>query len=209
MFINKIGYSHLVEMKNCQDFGFEKENIKCVVDGCSEGLHSEVGVKLFCYLHKDNLLIESTFNKIFNIININSIDDIKNYLLFTILLLKEDEKRFLIYGCGDGVIIKQKYDDTFEYENIEQNNIPKYYAYNYVPIEFLNHYKNGVNIDVYKYNKDEYKSIGIATDGLNYILNSEFKEEFEKYLLNRKDFAIKRLINREHKYFKDDITIVI
>ena len=212
MFINKIGYSHLEKGLNNQDYGFIHNNIKCVVDGCSEGLHSEVGVKLFCHMYENlGCPIISTkdfFNVIFNsnIIN-NKPNSIKDFLLFTILFVEELEEHFVVYSCGDGIIIKQKHDDILEYEIIEQNNKPKYYAYNYISEEYLSDYKNGVNFDLRYYKKDKYKSIGIASDGLQYILNSDFKEEFEKSLIKRKEFAIKRLINREHKLFKDDITI--
>ena len=50
MFINKMGFEHKEYGVNCQDFGVETSKVKCVVDGCSEGLHSEIGSKLFCEL---------------------------------------------------------------------------------------------------------------------------------------------------------------
>ena len=47
MLVNKIGYDHLSIGMNCQDYGFELPDykVKVVADGCSEGLHSEVGAK--------------------------------------------------------------------------------------------------------------------------------------------------------------------
>ena len=45
MFVNKMGAQHLDYGKNCQDYGLEKDCLKVVCDGCSEGAHSEVGAK--------------------------------------------------------------------------------------------------------------------------------------------------------------------
>lgn len=211
MLINKIGYSHLQDMKNCQDYGFEYENIKCVVDGCSEGLHSEVGAKLFCHIYQNSKENINRTIKIFNKLTsiFCSVEDIKNYLLFTNLFVYERNSHFMTSTCGDGIIIKQKYDDTFEYEIIEQNGKPKYFAYNYVPKEYLKDYFEEISFICNFYYKTDYKAIGVATDGLQYILDSPFKKEFEKYLKLRKRNRINLLINREHKFFKDDITLVI
>jgi hypothetical protein len=215
MFINKIGYEHVLFGKNNQDYGLNLEKVKIICDGCSEGKHSEVGAKLFCHLFQRiydgtlDITTQTIFNRIINELDFNQVENIKNYLLFTIIYLKQRENYYYIYNCGDGIIIKQKNDNTFEYDLIEQEGLPKYYAYNFIPEEYLSKYKNGVSFDEKEYLKSDYKAIGIASDGLQYILNSYFKDEFEELLIKRKEAAIKRLINREHKYFKDDITIVI
>jgi hypothetical protein len=219
MFINKIGYSHWEVGKNNHDYGFEQGNIKCVVDGCSEGLHSEVGAKLYCHLFKNSngtLTEQKIFQKFEDIIDTGLETNDKewaktilNYFLFTILTLIDRVNLWEVRTCGDGVIIKQTWDDKFEYDIIEQNGKPKYYAYNFVPKIYLTDYQDGVDFDIKIFFKQDYKAVGIASDGLQYILNSEFKDEFEEYLRDRKEVKINRLINREHKYFKDDITIVI
>jgi hypothetical protein len=211
MFINKIGYQHLELGLNNHDYGFEQDNIKCVVDGCSEGLHSEVGAKLFCHFYKNsndnNDRILKIFQQLTSIFSL--VEDIKNHLLFTILLLYENDNIFHVQICGDGIIIKQKHDDTLEYEIKDYSGSPPYFSYNFIDEKYLTKYKDGVLIGVSNYWKTDYKAIGIASDGLQYILDSPFKEEFENLLIKRKEFAIKRLINREHKLFKDDITIAI
>ena len=125
------------------------------------------------------------------------------------LIVSETKNDYIIDICGDGYIIKQKYDDSIEYEKIGEGNAPEYFAYNYVSPDHLSKYKDGVEFKRHLLPKIEYKAIGVASDGLEYILNSPFKEEFERLLLGRKEFAIRRLINREHKYFKDDISIAI
>jgi len=216
MFINKIGYSHWELGKNNHDYGFEQDDIKCVVDGCSEGLHSEVGAKLYCQLLKNSngtLTDYKIFNRFQKIFDCRDEKEwakiILNYFLFTILIIEDKITLWKIDTCGDGVIIKQTWDNKFEYDIIEQNGKPKYYAYNYIDAKFLTDYQNGVDFDTKIIFKQDYKAVGIASDGLEYILNSEFKEEFEEYLRDRKEAKIKRLINREHKHFKDDITIII
>jgi len=208
MFICKIGYEHIEKGLNCQDFGFENLEHKCVMDGCSEGKHSEVGAKLFGHLlSQDRYSIDDIFGMLSDIFP--KYEDVRNHLLFTVLIVSETKNDYIIDICGDGYIIKQKYDDSIEYEKIGEGNAPEYFAYNYVSPDHLSKYKDGVEFKRHLLPKIEYKAIGVASDGLEYILNSPFKEEFERLLLGRKEFAIRRLINREHKYFKDDISIAI
>ena len=217
MFINKTGFDHVEYGINNQDFGIENEDVKCIVDGCSEGKHSEVGAKLFCHLlnkfgsllsSERKLTIDLIFTSILNIIGYEA-KDIRDYMCFTTLYVVETEKEFIANICGDGYIIKHTIDDKIEYEKIDNGKYPIYYAYNYTPKESLGMYKDGVNFQEYRFSKDEYKSIGVASDGLRYIFGKEFETEFTNLILKRKVSAIKRLINREHKHFKDDITLVI
>jgi len=207
MFINKVGFEHKEIGLNCHDFGFINDNVKCIVDGCSEGLHSEVGAKLFCHLFNQGYFVDEIFSKIFNVIN-NTAQNIKNYLCFTLLFIEETEDNFVVNYCGDGFIIKQKQDNIIEFEKIDDGEYPKYYIYNYTDKKYLSHYKDGVEINQLVFAKSEYKNIGIATDGLRYIFGKEYEQEFISLLEKGKESAIKRLINREHKHFKDDITII-
>ena len=207
MFINKIGYLHLEKGLNCQDFGFESDKHKCIMDGCSEGKHSEVGAKLFAHMFSKGLDPIECFEKLSEIFP--NYEDIRNHMLFTVLLVSQNDDDYMVDICGDGYIIKQKYDDSIEYEKLGEGNTPEYYAYNFVSSDRLNKYKDGVEFKHHLLPKSEYKAVGVASDGLEYILNSPFKDEFEKHLIGRKEFAIRRLINRENKYFKDDISIVI
>ena len=217
MFINKTGFDHVEYGINNQDFGIENEDVKCIVDGCSEGKHSEVGAKLFCHLlnrfgsllgSEQKLTIDLIFTSILNIIGYRA-KDIRDYMCFTTLYVIETDKEFITNICGDGYIIKHTIDDKIEYEKIDNGKYPIYYAYNYTPKEALGMYKDGVDFQEYRFSKEEYKSIGVASDGLRYIFGKEFETEFTSLILKRKINAIKRLINREHKHFKDDITLVI
>lgn len=205
LFINKTGFEHLFYNTNCHDYGFENKDIKCVVDGCSEGLHSEVGAKLFCNLFKKGLSVDDIFKKMFSIFDES---DIIDYLLFTILYITEDNENFIVHACGDGYIIKEGIDDSISFEKIDNGKYPMYYAYNYVPKEKLSLYKDGVNFTEMTFKKDQFKSIGIATDGLRFIFSNSLEDTFKKYLSGRKLGALKRTINVNHKIFKDDITII-
>jgi hypothetical protein len=208
MFINKVGHEHRETGLNCHDYGFINDTVKCVVDGCSEGLHSEIGAKLFCHLFNQGYSIDEIFNKIFMVID-NTALNIRNYLCFTILFIEETEDSFIVNYCGDGFIIKQKHDNTIEFDKIDDGEYPKYYVYNFTDKKYLSHYKDGVEIQQSIFPKSEYKAIGIATDGLRYIFDKEYEQEFINLLEKGKESAVKRLVNREYKHFKDDITIIL
>ena len=62
MLINKIGSEHIKYGINNQDFGYEDYVHKVVVDGCSEGKHSEVGAKLFCKMFANTCVEKRLFD---------------------------------------------------------------------------------------------------------------------------------------------------
>lgn len=75
----------------------------------------------------------------------------------------------------------------------------------------LTHYKDGVEFVEKDFSKKEYQNVGVASDGLRFIIKSEndaLKEEFAALLKARRTVAVKRFINRNQKLFRDDITIV-
>jgi hypothetical protein len=185
-----------------------------------------------CYDYIEFPPIISTVTKIFEqVLNfitepyINSykfIEDIHNYLLFTILLLEEKEREWILYICGDGFVITQDYEDNIEFHDIDHCSAPMYLAYVYINSENLDlsedekyFVKNNI-FKTFSYRKADYKAVGIASDGIAYVIGSEFQEDFKEALLKRKDFLVKRLINKlNYKtrkiggsgFFKDDITI--
>jgi hypothetical protein len=162
MFINKLGHDHFEMNKNNQDYGFINNDfkIKCVVDGCSEGEHSEVGAKLFCHFYNDSFItIESTFDRLVGIFG-NNATTMMNFLCFTTLIVVEKDDWFEVLYCGDGYIIKEKLDGTIEFEKIDDGDYPKYYVYNYIDKSRLSAYKDGVTFSSKIFYKDEYKNIG-------------------------------------------------
>jgi hypothetical protein len=218
MFINKIGMEHLETGMNCQDYGFVGERSSYVCDGCSEGKHSEVGVKLFCHLMQrsqccDNLKnfvdVNGAFCRMINLIGEEPRYK-RDFLSFTILRLDECTDFFAIAYCGDGYIILQDHDSNITFEELSDGEYPKYYIYNYIEPEYLKHYKDGVSFSQKTYSKEKYAKVGIASDGLRYILQAdeELKQEFINCLKSGKELKTKLFINRNHKIFKDDVTIV-
>lgn len=214
MFINKIGQQHLEYGLNCQDTGLLKDKIKIVCDGCSEGKNSEVGAKLFCHFYdvfnfskygKEG--INYTFTILAPMFNQSS-ETIKNYICFTILIVEETDDEFIVYYCGDGFIILQDKDGNVNITELNDGEYPKYYAYNYTDKDSLKYYKDGVSIQEIHYPKSEYLNVGIASDGLRYIFTDKnVEEKVLDFLKNKKEMALKRLINKHQYIFKDDITI--
>lgn len=208
MLICKMGYDHIEGGINCQDFSFQQDNYKMIVDGCSSSIHSEVGAKLFC-----NLFPRYNYDikKIFSFLRVifDSDRGLKDHLLFTINMLREYENFYEVAICGDGYIIKQTWDDKFEYEVIDYDNEPPYFAYNLLyDKNCLSKYKEGVAFKNFLYPKHQYKNVGVASDGIRYIVNGEHKEEFENLLRQGKELRMKLFINKNIKEFKDDISIV-
>lgn len=210
MFINKIGMEHLKIGMNCQDYGFVGERSSYVCDGCSEGKHSEVGAKLFCHL-KQRTDYDATdiFSMMIDVIGGNP-NWKRDFLSFTILRLAECTDYFTVSYCGDGYIILQDHDGNITFEELSDGEYPKYYIYNYIEPEYLKHYKDGVSFSQKTYSKEKYAKVGIASDGLRYILQAdeELKQEFINCLKSGKELKTKLFINRNHKIFKDDVTIV-
>lgn len=209
MFVNKIGQQHLEYGMNCQDYGVEKEKSKMVCDGCSEGKHSEVGVKLFCHMVDLGFGIPYAFETLVNLFPTQEL--IRDYICFTILYVTETDSHFVTGYCGDGYFILQDQEDNITFEKIDDGEYPKYYAYNYCEKDKLKHYKEGVPFIFSAYDKREYKNIGVASDGIRFIVDSEdekLKNEFIELLKTGSSVKMKRFINRNQKLFKDDVTIV-
>lgn len=210
MFVNKIGTQHIDIGMNCQDYGLESEHLKIVCDGCSEGKHTEVGAKTYCHLASNGYSTKDIF-KTLNAIFGQSSSSIKNFLCFTILSVVETGDNFQVSYCGDGYIILQDLNGEISFEELNDGEFPKYYAYNYCDPNQLKHYKYGVFIQEKCYSKEEYSKVGIASDGLRFILCADdaLKNEFITLLKIGNPVKVKRFINRNQKIFKDDITIVL
>lgn len=212
MFINKIGMEHLETGMNCQDYGFAKDEILMVCDGCSEGKHSEVGAKLFCHFMSSEIANPNdVFNEMITFLG-NKPQTLKDFLSFTILIVENvgEEWDWDVKYCGDGYIILQDHNGNITFEELSDGEYPKYYIYNYIEPEYLKHYKDGVSFSQKTYSKEKYAKVGIASDGLRYILQAdeELKQEFINCLKSGKELKTKLFINRNHKIFKDDVTIV-
>lgn len=209
MFTNKIGMEHLETGMNCQDYGFEGNRESVVCDGCSEGKHSEVGAKMFCFLTQEAGIASAAFDRIVNFFGYNP-KTLKDYASFTTIKLIHGAESWIVNYCGDGYVILQDHDGNITFEELSDGEYPKYYIYNYIATQYLKHYKDGVFFSQKTYSKEEYAKVGIASDGLRYILQADekLKQEFIKCLKSGKEMKVKLFINRNHKIFKDDVTIV-
>lgn len=224
MFINKIGYNHLEFGTNCQDAGIYKESkdgfgdFALICDGCSEGLHSEVGAKTFVHLVEKSL--NETENNLFQfdqnlqkMIDLfgNDSKTVRNYLCFTTVLLKKQHDIFQVGHCGDGFVILQDDNGDISFEELSDGEFPKYLAYNFIDKSYLSNYNDGVEFTWKQYDIG-YKKVGIASDGLRYIVNCEDKDlklrdEFIEILKSGSEVKMKRFINKHKTLFKDDITL--
>lgn len=227
MFINKIGNDHIEFGKNCQDFGvirkdqvivssihdnsIIKSDIKIVCDGCSEGLHSEVGAKTFIHLmqyyNNDIKIVFSILKDIFG----QTISSMKDFLSFTILYVIETEDNFEVYNCGDGYCITENKNGEIEFTQFDCGEYPEYFVYNYIDSKYLMHYTDGVKFNKNVYSKEIYTRVGVASDGIRFVFNQpeEFQCKFRDILHSDKSSAMKRFINMNQKLFKDDITIAL
>lgn len=224
MYINKMGYDHLEFGKNCQDAGIFIEteggngNFALICDGCSEGNHSEVGAKLFTHLvkksvessDKGSFEFNENFQKIIDLLG-NDSSAVKNYMCFTTVLLKKQDDIFQVGHCGDGFVILQDDNGNISFEELTDGEYPKYLAYNFIDRSHLSHYTEGVQFSWKQYDAG-YKKVGIASDGLRYIVNCadkdlKIKDEFIEILKSGSQVKMQRFINKHHKLFKDDITL--
>lgn len=251
MYVNKIGSYHRENGTNNQDSGFEFNYFNCVVDGCSEGKHSEVGAKLFSKKLLETLLLKAKhaeinefdsyyadqdrtgllteiFEHVLDFLTIPMInrkryvENIHNYMLFTILMLEESWNEWVLNICGDGFVITQDNFDNIEFHDIDHCSTPMYLSYIYLNAENLElseielKFLRNQSFKTFRYDKELYMSVGIASDGLAYVIGTEYEDEFKDLLLKRKDVLIKRFINKINYrarrlggsgFFKDDITI--
>ena len=130
MIVNKIGSQHLELGTNCQDFGLEKDNLKLVCDGCSEGEHSEIGAKTYCYLANLGYTTHEIFEKLINMFG-QSVTSIKNFLCFTIVSVIESNEFFKVQYCGDGYIVLEDVNGDIVFEELNDGEYPKYFSYNF------------------------------------------------------------------------------
>ena len=135
---------------------------------------------------------------------------IRDFLCFTILMVTENETHFMVDYCGDGFIVKERLDGTIEFEELSDGEYPKYFAYNYVDKDMLKQYKDGVIFSTKAFPKDEYRNIGVASDGIRFAMkDAQFKKEFTEALQSGKEVRVKRFINKHQRVFQDDTTIVL
>ena len=165
-----------------------KEHLYAVVtDGCSEGLHSEVGAKLlarfivgeipvilFCGTTLEELpkaLFMRCIGYLRGIAAQTVIGDqqemvsfIKNYLLCTVVGFVMDDESCVVFHAGDGVIVV---NDTVC--RINQDNKPRYLAYHLVDRRYLvqQSASQPEGFEAFYFSLKTLDRLVIATDGLD------------------------------------------
>lgn len=207
MFVCKMGKHHLEYGQNCQDFGMVKGNRKMVCDGCSQGAHSEVGAKAFVHLTKRGYGLEKAFERLTELFG-QQAKDVKDYLCFTILSVEEREDDFRLTCCGDGYVILEDLKGQITFLELSDGEYPQYYAYNYVDRRKMNRYRDGVPMKERIFPKEQYRRVGVATDGLRYVAGTAgLSEAFIQALQSGREVQVKRFVNKYQDFLKDDLTI--
>ena len=201
--------------------------MKVILDGCGEGKHSEVGVRLFaqlfareCKAYADRgeeinennfrLLVDIVFSKMLAICS--DISFLFQNYCFTILVCFEFENEFVVLSAGDGYIIKED-EKGITFDALDDGEYPAYYVYNFVqPKSALKEYKEGVSLKEHRYSKENFVNVGVASDGLRFFENllDVEKTKFMNFLHEGKGPQIEVLINRnnlKNEMFHDDISI--
>lgn len=238
--LHLMGHAHKIENKNRQDISSayrtkkDKRFVGIICDGCSSLPYPEVGATLFCRLFRNKFedtsmdvenVIRETLKTILDIMSNNSQekndDTIYAFLGFTILIVVEYENEFKVYSAGDGTIVTVDVNDIVQYNFLEDgvHNVPRYLAYDYlIDKSSLEHYKDGVQITVNTFNKFKYRKVGVASDGLHYMLTSNktnIRIAFEKELLSNsnsdkeKKNRLEELFISNHQIFEDDLSLAI
>ena len=243
-----IGYHHTDTYSNNQDSfcirtfgnGFEEQaGVFVVCDGCSSSKKAEVGANLFARILPAIIMGASWRNSyIVNTRFFNEIEhEISSYMklltvnmdfteretfladafMFTIVFALITPVKTYLISCGDGVFVI----DGKEVINIDQNNTPTYIAYNEISFNPpIAKSKFVVNKEL---KNNQYESIIVASDGLNYLLDNEGKElqmgrivpSMQEMLNKDKYFTNKTLLQRHLQMYSkerilfDDTTMIM
>jgi hypothetical protein len=211
-------------------FVFEEKNyyIGAVSDGCGEGKRSEVGSHLaVTYLvNKTQELIlkkvpeEEIPSILFkgliwaletvkeNFLRQPSppeetVDFIKNHLLFTVLGYYITPRTCTIYAMGDGVVL---INDLIDIRN--ENNHPNYIAYNLVDGKYLQRDRKTLpdKFDVYKIPTPKLNKMAVGTDAWEDEIGV-FISLWDKSICTNIQRTM-NLLSTKEKRFKDDAAII-
>lgn len=220
MKICRQGNGHYLSGLNNQDFCYMENNLKLITDGCSSGLFSEVGTRLFIqrFLHLNTRFdvdmfehnVEQTFSSICTSIT-NSKEErdefITNNMLFTIIACFELEDKFVVKFIGDGYIITVNNNDMVSYIRLFYGKTPPYYAYTKIPTQS---YSQELKFKTFEFPKSVFKNIGIASDGFSPIAENKIGEDFTPFILGTSSkYTPEGIIRSYQSSFYDDVTILI
>jgi len=220
MIITSQGFGHFTQGKNNQDFGWETPWMLLILDGCSGSKYSEVGTRLFAQLFSrkkeaDNVetfedTVQSVFEDMIGMVEpyYPIREDLENAfimenLLFTILACFETETEYIVKLFGDGYIITQNQQGCISYMKFSYGNCPPYFAYKYCNMPEFATYA----FKTFRFRKEVFPKIAIATDGVMPLARGEIKEEIDQYIMDANEGIARMRIHSNKQLFSDDVTI--
>lgn len=221
MNICKQGNGHYLNGINNQDFYLREDNLKLLMDGCSDGKFSEVGTRLFYQFFsalEDRLdaekfeeNVKTVFTKMMKFFSETGKEDATKFIvdnmLFTIIACFEFEDKFVVKYIGDGYIITVNSADMVSYIRLSYGKTPPYYAYNFLS---ANTYDKELGFKTFSFDKAEFKNVGIASDGIAPIVEKKVTDDFQKIILGIETrYTPEGIIKSNHSSFFDDVTILI
>lgn len=221
MQICKQGNGHYLNGINNQDFYYVEKNLKLLMDGCSEGEFSEVGTRLFYQFFREledrfsvekfEENVEKVFSQIIEFFSKSGKKDVFKFIvdnmLFTIIACFELEDKFVLKYIGDGYVVTINSDDMVSYIRLSYGKTPPYYAYN---ILNTGTYSQELKFKTFEFSKEDFKKIGIASDGIAPIVDKKVSDDFEKVILGKElRYTPEGIIKSNHTSFFDDVTILI
>ncbi len=220
MKICRQGNGHYLSGLNNQDFCYAEKNLKLITDGCSAGLYSEVGTRLFVQrfstiperfeLSKFEENVEQAFSDISSLITSSPeelVEFITNNMLFTILACFELEDKFVVKFIGDGYIITVNKQDMVSYIRLFYGKTPPYFAYNQIDTKT---YEQSLKFKTFEFPKKYFKLVGIASDGIQPIAEKKIDVDFDACILGKETkYSPEGIIKSNSSFFFDDVTILI
>ncbi len=196
-----------------------------ICDGCSAGLHSEVGAVLLAnYLCQEIAYLisfGSTLSEIPDQLFIAGlsylrslasqtakdkptarINFIKNHLLCTVIGFILDEQDCIFFNAGDGVIIVNN-----DITRIDQKNMPLYMAYHLLHKDLLKDFNQQslLKFSTQEFKLDELEHFAVCSDGMEENIISQIWEHEHILGLQRK-LRVFRL--HKQALFSDDCTVI-
>lgn len=213
------GQDHFNKGINNQDFFIREGKMKVVMDGCSGTACSEVGTRLFAQFFsklegrfdperlEEN--VKATFTGISYPFARFGEESLKQFLVdnmsFTIISCFEMEDKFIIKYLGDGYIITMDHSDLMSYIRLDYGKCPPYYVYNLVENEL---YSDKLSFKTMEFSKEDFKLVGIASDGFFPMTEQNLWREFEACVKGNQ-YTVDGIITWNQEKFGDDITIMI
>lgn len=216
-----VGLDHQLKQRNCQDSYALYEStdtiIGVVCDGCSEGPRSEVGAALgaqYLMAQASQLVAQHIpladlpkmlYTRLVAYLDQvtalstppNRVVFVRDYLLFTVLVLIITKEGTLLLSAGDGLIVIDE-----QVECIDQKNLPSYVAYHLLPEYLPTSFKMPQGFQVHAVT--EWQQLAIGSDGFVPDLLPDVWGMSHIRSLQRK----MNVWAEQGRHFRDDATLI-